>query len=86
MIPRRNILGLILAAPAVIRTPGLLMPVRRVRTVWDDLNGSPWRGGYNGILTPTLMIQDVNAIMRSLFETGAYRNQTNWNTSFNTTT
>jgi len=31
-LPRRSLLGLILAAPAIVRTPGLLMPVRRVES------------------------------------------------------
>lgn len=30
MLTRRGILGALLAAPAIIRTPGLIMPVRKV--------------------------------------------------------
>lgn len=29
-LSRRSLLGVVLAAPAIIRTPGLLMPVKRV--------------------------------------------------------
>ena len=35
MISRRGILGLILAAPAIIRKPGLLMPVKVVQRGWQ---------------------------------------------------
>ena len=33
MITRRGILGSLLAAPVIIRSPGLLMPIRRVPDV-----------------------------------------------------
>ena len=51
MITRRGILGTLLAAPAIIRTPGLLMPIRVLRSTrqfywevtWDRdiMNVSP---------------------------------------------
>lgn len=36
MITRRGILGALLAAPAIIRTPGLLMPVKAPLVVATD--------------------------------------------------
>ena len=41
MIRRRSVLAGLLAAPAIIRTPGLLMPVRRVLV---PAPGLPLRG------------------------------------------
>jgi hypothetical protein len=61
MIPRRGLLaglGALLAAPAIIRTPGLLMPVRpavrrggdpMLRAYWvqeDDWSGPPDADGF----------------------------------------
>lgn len=41
-IQRRDILRSLLAAPFVVTTPGLLMPVRAERIYWDiDDEGSP---------------------------------------------
>ena len=34
MLTRRGLIGTLLAAPAIIRTPGLLMPVKPVDGVW----------------------------------------------------
>ena len=33
MLARRNFLGSLLAAPAIIRTPGLLMPIKRLSPI-----------------------------------------------------
>lgn len=56
MISRRFLLLTALAAPAIIRTPGLLMPVRRVVTepdfdfhldvAADGMTRREWRSGY----------------------------------------
>jgi hypothetical protein len=55
-------LGLTLAAPAIIRTPGLLMPVRTVRSAIDGVplpdryQGRPW--GVIRVDGTTIMIRD----------------------------
>jgi hypothetical protein len=45
MLSRRGLLGTMLAAPAIVRTPGLLMPVK-TRTGGVDLQ--KWIEGYWG--------------------------------------
>ena len=55
MLTRRNLTGLLLAMPAIIRTPGLLMPISAPRhIVW--IKGRPYivtgpveRGGWRTV-------------------------------------
>jgi hypothetical protein len=44
MLSRRGMVGglLVLAAPAIIRTPGLLMPISMAREEWSGIRG--WWG------------------------------------------
>lgn len=42
MLTRRSVLFGLLAAPAIIKTPGLLMPVRKIEPVWDGAVTGRW--------------------------------------------
>lgn len=48
---RRSLLAGLLFAPAIIRTPGLLMPIKRLAPA------------INGLLTPELVASEMMAIM-----------------------
>ncbi len=52
-----------LAAPAIIRTPGLLMPVRPLRLAAVQ----PIEPALNGVITPAMISEHMALIMRSAF-------------------
>jgi hypothetical protein len=64
MITRRGVLGALLAAPAIIRTPGLLMPIRVLRGggkfYWEiSMLDFPLPDGFEWLETTSLESNDM---------------------------
>lgn len=64
MLARRGLLAGLLFAPAIIRTPGLLMPVKPLVLP---------RAAFNGLMTPEMIGREMLAIMGSMMMGGALK-------------
>jgi len=71
ILSRRGLLGAFLAAPAIIRTPGLLMPVKRHLDLTEITT-------FNVLMPPNPLLEDLefevtDYIMRTSLPVGVWR-------------